>query len=302
MAKEVAIGKRAKISEAQQNMLLAVFGAAVFLGAAISLSVHFIQKISFNTRVIMSEEQAIAAYSDIIKNTGICKSPKGSIYSNEELNSCNPDSIEISEIPGTLRANILENLAANKALNSVPKEDSSSCINPATGKNYTYKELNDIYNQATNATELASASQLIKSCSALRVIPDALPAFKNEEALLASLNKLFIISDWEPESLSPSGSSASSTIGSGLYEISVSLAVENADTGIIKNMLTNIERSIREFNVERATIEWNENALSLRAQATAYYMGKSSIAETTKTISTTAAAEEEINSDIMEEE
>lgn len=286
MAKEIAIGKRAKISKAQQNMLLAVFGAALFLGAAVALSVHFIQKISFNTKVIMREEQSIVAYSDVIKTVGICKSPKGSIYSDEELNNCIPDSIEVSEIPGTLRSNILEKLAANKALNSVPKEDDSNCINPTTDKNYTYKELNDIYDKASNAAELDSASQLIKTCSALRVIPDALPAFKNEEALLASLNKLFLISDWEPESLSPSGSSSEASIGSNMFEISVNLSVE-ADTNVTMTTLNNIERSIREFNIKQASIEWDNGNLDFKAQATAYYMNKSNFiatAETTETI------------------
>jgi hypothetical protein len=284
MAKEVAIGKRAKISEAQQYMLLSVLGASVVLGAAISLTIHFIKQISFNAEVIASEEGAIASYSDVIKTTGICKSPKGSVYSDDELKKCDPDSIEISEIPGTLRANILEDLAANEALNSVPKEASSACINPNTDKNYTYKELNDIYNKASGSAELTAASQLIKSCSALRVIPDALPAFKNEEALLASLNKVFIESGWQPESLSPSGASIASTLAPGLNDMSVSLSVE-ADTGTTMNVLNNIERSIREFNIERATIEWGgNNTLNLHAQATAYYMDESSITETTQTI------------------
>lgn len=284
MAKEVAIGKRAKISEAQQYMLLAVLGASVVLGAAISLTVHFVKQISFYAEAIAAEEKSIASYSDIIKTTGICKSPKGEVYSDEELKNCDPDSIETSEIPGTLRANILENLAANKALNSVPKEASSSCINPITEKNYTYAELNKIYNDANGATELTAASQLIKSCSALRVIPDALPAFKNEEALLASLNKLFIDSGWQPESLSPSGSSSTSTVIPGLNTLSVNLSVE-ADTSTTMNVLNNIERSIREFDIERATIEWGgNNTLTLQAQATAYYMDPSSITESTKTL------------------
>lgn len=284
MAKEVAIGKRAKISEAQQYMLLSVLGAAVVLGVAISLVIHFIQQISFNTRVIMAEDEAIVSYSNIIKNTGICKSPKGDVYSDDELKKCDPDSIETSEIPGTLRANILENLAASDALNSVPKEASSSCINPETGKNYTYTDLNKIYNNASGATELSAASQLIKSCSALRVIPDALPAFRNEEALLASLNKLFIESGWQPESLSPSGSSSTSTLAPGLNTISVSLSVE-ADTSTTMNVLDNIERSIREFDIERATIEWgSNNTLTLQAQATAYYMDESTVTETTQTL------------------
>ncbi|MBR2795714.1 hypothetical protein IKE13_01550 [Candidatus Saccharibacteria bacterium] len=284
MASEVAIGKRAKISEAQQYMILAVLGAAIFLGVAISLVSHFLKVISFNTKIIMGEEQAIAAYSEVIKTTGVCKSPQGSIYSDAELNSCNPDSIDVSEIPGTLRSNILENLAANNALNSVPKEDNSDCLNPTTGKNFTYAELNEIYDDANSPDELSAASQLIKSCSALRIIPDALPAFKNEEALLASLNRLFIISNWEPESLSPSGTSQATDIGKNLFSISVNLSVE-ADSNTTMNTLSNIERSIREFNIEQATIEWGgDESLILRAQATAYYMNESVIETITETV------------------
>ncbi|MBQ3452790.1 hypothetical protein IJG28_01115 [Candidatus Saccharibacteria bacterium] len=284
MAKEIAVGKRAKISEAQQYMLLSVLGASLFLGAAISLVSHFVKQISFNIEVIASEEQSIKAYSDVIKNTGVCKSPSGNVYSDGELEKCDPDSIEVSEIPGTLRANILEGLAANQALNSVPKEDNSSCINPSTSKPYTYKELSKIYDQSRGSSELSAASQLIKSCSALRVIPDALPGFKNEEALLASLNKLFNLSNWEPESISPSGSSSNVTTEEGLNSISVTLSVE-ADSGTTMNVLNNIERSIREFDIERATIEWgSNNSLLLQAQASAYYMDEESIEETTVTI------------------
>ena len=49
MAKEIAISKRAKISEAQQYVLLSVLGAAIFLGAAISLTLHFIKVIQLNS-------------------------------------------------------------------------------------------------------------------------------------------------------------------------------------------------------------------------------------------------------------
>ena len=284
MAKKPTDSKRLKISEAQQYMILAVLGASVFLGIAIALVMNFVKVISFNTQIIMGEEQAIVAYSNVIKTTGVCKKPKGEIYSDRELQDCYPDSIEISEIPGTLRANILENLAANPSLNSVPKEDNSGCISPITGKNYTYKELNDIYDQAETVEELSSASNLIKSCSALRIIPDALPAFKNEEALLASLNQLFIVSNWEPESLSPSGTSQASDIGEGLFSVSVNLSVE-ADAGTTMTTLNNIERSIREFNIEQATIEWGgDNSLVLRAQATAYYTENSRLERINKTV------------------
>lgn len=284
MVKEIAIGKRAKISEAQQYMLFSVLGAAIFLGAAISLVSHFIQRISFNTNVIMEEEKAIVDYSNVIMSTGICKKPRGSVYSDKEIEDCDPDAIRIDEIPDTLRANILENLASNEALNSVPKEDDSNCINPDTGKSFTYKELDEKYENASSTSELKTASQLIKSCSALRVIPDALPAKKNEEALLASLNKLFIISGWEPESLSPSGSSSSLSEDSNLNTISVSLSVE-ANTATTMTVLNNIERSIREFNIEHASIEWgSDDTLILQAQASAFYNKEASITENRITI------------------
>ena len=59
--KEVAIGKRAKISQAQQNMLLSLLIASLFLGAGLSLTIHFIQQISYNIKVIAEEEKSIAA-------------------------------------------------------------------------------------------------------------------------------------------------------------------------------------------------------------------------------------------------
>ncbi len=285
MAKEIAIGKRAKISEAQQYMLFAVLGASIFLGVAISLVVHFSKQISFNAEVIMAEDQSIVKYSDVIKSVGVCKSPRGSVYSNDELNNCDPDGINIDEIPGTLRYNILNNLAADTALNSVPKDSSTSCINPKTKKNFTYEELNEIYDKAKKSEELIAASQLIKSCSALRVIPDALPAFKNEEALLASLNKIFLLSGIEPESLSPSGTIEASDLGTGLNAVLVNLSLDDLTTRDTVKLLSNIERSIREYNIQNATFTWSSpNTLTLRGQATAFYREESSVVETTNII------------------
>ena len=275
MAKEVAISKRAKISQAQQYMLLSVLGAALFLGAAIALVMYFTRQISFNAGVIAEEDKTIVSYSDTIEGIGICKKPNGAVYTDEELDKCTPDSVEVSAVPETLRSNILENMAANEALNSVPKENTSECINPSTNKNFTYSEMMKLYDSAIkekNAEQIKTVSGLIRTCSALRVIPDALPAFKNEEALLSSLNRIFQISGWEPESLSPTGSSSIAPIGNNLYAFSVRLSVE-ADSDVTINFLNNIERSIREFNIERATIEINtNNTLVLQAQATAYYL------------------------------
>lgn len=286
MAKEIAIGKRAKISQAQQYMLLAVLGAAIFLGAAISLVSHFSQQISFNSKVIAATEESIANYSKIIKETGVCKAPSGggTIYSDSDLDNCKPEEIETKEIPDTLRANILDDLAANPALNSVPKEDSIGCKDPTSQKVYTYKDLKKIKEEARGAAELQAASDLIKRCSALRVIPDALPSFKNEEALLASLNKLFLAADWEPEAITPGDSADPPEFGHNLNAISVNFLVD-ADSGTAMKVLDNIERSIREFNITHMVINWaGSDGLSLQTQATAYSMDESSIIESKKTI------------------
>ena len=288
MAKEVAFTKIAKISQAQQYMILSVLGASIFLGIGISLTVHFIQQIAYNAKVIAAEEESQVAYSNFIKDTGTCQKPKGSVYSEDELKRCNPNTIEISQVDGTLRYNILQNLAANNALNSVPKDYGSECHNDATDKNYTFKELNDMYNDANDANSRQAALSRIKVCSALRVVPDALPAFRNEEALLASLNRIFNLSNWTPESLSPSGGSSTTTgsLPSGVNAMDVNLSIE-ADTGTTMNVLHNIERSIREFNIDRATIEWSAgNKLTLQGKASAYYMDESIVSESSKTIST----------------
>ena len=272
MMKKAETGKRAKISKAQEYMAAAVFGAAIFLGAAIAVVINSINKISFSANVIGIQDQSIATFSDTIKNIGICQKPSGKVYTDDELKKCSPNSISTTNVPGTLRSNILQNMAANTILESVPNKSNSSCINPTTNKNYTYQEMESLYNNAENDEALIAASNLIKSCSALRVIPDALPAYKNEEALLASIDQIFRDSGTEPESLSPSDETDGADFGVNLYTISVRLAIES-DTRTVYTLLDNVERSIRNFNIDRATIEWSSNnTIDLQAQATAFYM------------------------------
>ncbi len=280
-----AVSKTAKISEAQQYTLLAVFCASVFLGVAIALVIRFVNQISFNASVIAEEEQTIVTLSDTIKNVGICAKPKGSIYTDEELKRCRPNDIDVASVPGTLRSNILQNMAANVALNSVPKEDLSYCVNSSTGKNFTYSELNDFYNEAAESEDtqkITAATELIQICSALRIIPDALPSYRNEEALLSSLNRVFIISNWDPEGLSPTGSYEPANFGSNLYTIPFQLSVD-ADATTTMTVLYNIERSIREFNIKRASIEY-DSSLTLNAEFTAYYTTPATVTEGTKTL------------------
>lgn len=281
MAKEVAIGKRLKISQAQQHMLLAVFGAAIVFGACLAATLYFVKLISFNAEVIAAKEAAIRAYSDTIKNVGVCTKPRGDTYSDDELKACNPNTTSLSAVSGTLRSNILQGVASNVNLSMVSKESGTNCLNTQTGRNWTYDELQEKYNNAETDAEADVASALMKTCSALRVIPDALPAIKNESALLSSLNQVFIISGWEPESLSPSINTDDGT--EDIRPIDVSLSVE-ADAETTIRVLNNIERSIREFNINTATIEWDNDGLNLKARATAFYVDKTELIETTNVI------------------
>ena len=84
--------------------------------------------------------------------------------------------------------------------------------------------------------------------------------------------------------LTPTGSTGASSIGTNLQSISVRLSVES-HTATTVNFLENVERSIREFNIDRATIEWASNdKLILQAQAEAFYMQPSEITETKETV------------------
>ena len=276
-----SLSKNLKISEAQQLLLLSVLAASVVLGVAISLSLNFINKISFNARVIGEKDKAIASYSDAFSAIGVCKKPKGETYSEAELRNCNPSSIAIEDIPGTLRYNIVNGLAANFDLNSVPKSGvDMSCVDPLTEKNYTIKELNSMYVDAETLEDRDKAKNLLQTCSALRTIPDALPAFENREAMLSSLN----ISGWQPEGLAPdSNEDSSEEEESGASGYGISITME-ADLKTVQDVLQNIERSIREIDVANAAITYNDNMLKIDLQARAFFVNKTELSEGSVTV------------------
>lgn len=131
--------------------------------------------------------------------------------------------------------------------------------------------------------DLYTDVEALRECSALRVIPDALPATYNPEALLASLNKIFLVSGTSPESLSPSDSNAVSSI-TGVGVIPITLSV-SGDSTLTKTVLDNIEKSIRTFEMGTVTIEWRgTNSILLRGQASAFYSEEKTAELQTKTI------------------
>ena len=70
----------------------------------------------------------------------------------------------------------------------------------------------------------------------------------------------------------------------GLSTIPVSLSVE-ADSNKTMTVLNNIERSIRTFDLQTATVSWSgENYLALQSQGVAYYTEDADVVESNKTV------------------
>ncbi len=281
MAKELSISKKLNISKSQQNLMLAVLGAAVTLGVSAVLAIYFVKVIGFNATVISEKEAAVESYSDLIRDVGVCEKPGSRVYSEAELKSCTPDDVAVSSVAGSLRYQVLVDMAQDKNLESVARGSLTQCYSTTTNQKHSYAYWNDKIENAINDDLRAYYMQMLGLCSALRVIPDALPANQNAPALMASLDKIFVVSNWSPESLSPGGTITTDI--SGLNAIELNLSVE-ADDEKTMTVLGNIEKSIREFNINSATIEWSGSKLLLEAKAVAYYVDKQGLIEETETV------------------
>ncbi|MDO4979070.1 MAG: hypothetical protein Q4E47_02890 [Candidatus Saccharibacteria bacterium] len=267
-----SILKKVKVSRMQQQMMLIVLVTSLVLGVTLVLAIYFSKVISFNGKVINAKDVSIENYYSVISSVGICEDKDhDKKYSTAELKNCNPDALDVDTLNGTLRNQVLTQMSNNYALESVARDSLGECYSE-DNKRINWSE---VYQSKQTEEERIKALSQMRKCSSLRVIPDALPAQLNEEALLSSLNKIFLLSEWEPEALSPGGSVTESPIV-GLTVIPVSLLIE-ADTAHTRRIIANIERSIREFDISVATISWatdedsNEETLKVEAQANAYY-------------------------------
>jgi hypothetical protein len=280
-----AVEKRTKISKTQQQTLLIALITAVVVGVCGTLAVFFGKYIGFNKKVIVAKDSAISDYEATIKNVGLCtdKNRDGK-FSLDEIKSCNPDALNSLSLTGTLRNNVLVTMAKNADLESVARNNQKDCYD-ANGEMIDWQEK---FDTTTDDEEQSKYFAMLKMCSALRVVPDALPAQENEEALMSSLNQVFILSDWEPESISPSGNS--STGVDGLSIIPISLIVETKSDKTM-TVLENIEKSIRTFDLKTANISWStNNFLTIKAQGAAYYTEGADVIESTQTVYASDAA------------
>lgn len=281
---EKAVGKRIKISKIQQQIMLATLVTSLVFGVCLVFSIFFVKYIIFNTTVIEEKDKAIEDYYTAISNVGICQDKnKDGKYTDKELQECVPEDIQVEDIPGTLRYNTLVEMAENNDLESVARDSLASCYDTDGNKLDFMKS----YQAASTEEEREQQLYMMKMCSSLRVIPDALPASQNEEALLSSMNQIFLLSDLQPEALSPSSAGAVSPVA-GLEVIPISVSIENTASATTR-LLENMERSIRSFYFTSASITWKSEEygmsnLELSAQAYAFYTNEIEATETQKTI------------------
>lgn len=272
-------GKRAKISKAQQLTMLEVLGASLVLGTCIVLSIFMIKYIKFNTVVITEKNEAITEYDQTLRNVGVCVDKDGNGRLNdEELTACKPNQTPLSDVKSSLRYNVLVNMAGNQDLESVARKRAENCYDE-TGEKIDF---NKLYELSDNDSDRQQYRQMSKICSALRVVSDALPAQKNTEALMASLDQIFIVTGTQPERLVP----RDDTLISPIEEIEIiptTVRMEGADW-VVMSVLNNIEKSIREFDITSLNVEWTARGISINAQANSYFLGEMEGVETTETV------------------
>lgn len=288
MANKPADTKRVKISKAQQITMLEVLAASLILGTCLVVAIFLIKYIKFNTKIIAAKNDAIAAYDQTIRNVGICAdTDRNGRLNDKELEACDPNTVALSTVPNSLRYNVFEIMAQNAELESVARRRSEEFEKLCYDDKGNRIDFNAMASSAATDADRQRALQSLKACSALRVIPDALPAKKNTEALMASLNEIFIESEWEPENIMPLDDRLTTEI-EGVEIVPVSLRYQGSDA-VVLSVLYNIEKSIREFDITVATVEWNSAGLSLNAQANAYYLAEMMALEGTTTVKASAS-------------
>ena len=276
--------KRRKISKAQQITMLEVLGASLVFGACLVVSIFLIKYIKFNTTIITEKNQAIDNYDVTLRNVGVCiDRDRSGRLDDTELDACDPNEIPLDNVGGSLRYKILMEMANNSDLELVARQRNENCFDES-GERIDFGKL---YGEATDDDERQRYLQSLKICSALRVIPDALPANRNTEALMASLNEIFLQTGWEPERLSPQDGVLGASEVEGVYTIPVSLRMEAPDE-VVMRALDKIEKSVRQFDITAMSVEWTTSGLSLTANA--FYLAEPDELEITKTLAASKKA------------
>lgn len=167
-------------------------------------------------------------------------------------------------------------LAKNERLEVVARARSQACENSTLAL------------EAETSTSYAVEDiELARTCSALRVIPDALPALYNEDSSRASMVELLKRSNNGEGVASEQVTGEKTKIKikdlTNLGGVSTTIRL-NDEASKVNNALTTIEDSIRNYDIKNATISWSDNNIELRAVFTGYYSSSASVETKTKII------------------
>lgn len=261
--KGVAFAKWAKIDKAQRNMFLAVCGTSIVLGVTLVSGLYFTKVISFNGKLIDEKDKIIKDYSSIQKS----------------LSSISKQ---------------VDELRNNESLEAVSRTRAADCAKYSSLLNKSDEDSDSEVASIDEDIEI----ELARICTALRLIPDAIPSKNNTEATLASLNQLLLWSDSsiQIEGLSASDSRSSvaftdqdgRTVTTTLQPIGAALSLDDTAEKIHRALDT-IENSIRNYDISSASITFSGDSTSaeeieLRATFRAYYSNPVSIQKQTKKI------------------
>lgn len=123
---------------------------------------------------------------------------------------------------------------------------------------------------------------MARKCSALRVLPDAMPWRANASALGASLGELLKHPGIVKETDAVGNSTGTTATGSGAIDISFSVRGSVTD---MRGLLERIERSIRPIVYNTANFEWRSSGeIALSASSNAYFVSESSAVRKTKVV------------------
>ncbi len=154
-------------------------------------------------------------------------------------------------------------------------------------------------NESSNgeSDESVDNIELARVCTALRVIPDAIPSKQNAEATLASINQLLLWSDGAIQLEGLSGtdvemrsmkSADGNNVSSSLKPIGAAISIDDSTVRIHKALDT-IENSIRNYDIVSASISFSGDStesetIQLNASFRAYYSDTVSINKQSKKV------------------
>ena len=209
----------------------------IFVGIASVLIGITVVAVIYFAKTISFNNKLIAAKADIIK-----------VYSKTQDNL-------------TSISNKISGLSTNEYLESVARMRDKACTNEEQEKGvddkYTLEQLENV-----------------RRCSALRVITDALPYTKNQDSALTSFYILNVLSQGGAsiDSIKATDFEPTSFEGISLSAMKISADLKDTPNNILSS-ISSIEKSIRNFNIDKATLSFglNEEVGTMLTMSAAYY-------------------------------